>query len=207
MEKQLECMNNLYNKFYEQSLVSQLSPITNKINKIDELRVKLMTSMSFKTLNKVEVRKSNIHGNGVFAKQDIKKNEIVTFYPVDILQLYLSDDEQIGFFSDRYLKKFGKDINRSNLYKYSCNNKNIILGEPSFIDNNNYIGHIINDVATHDKTKSSIKKYKKLSNKANCGFYNLLEYNELCIPVIVEKDIKKDEELLISYGVPYWNNI
>ena len=36
-------------------------------------------------LNQVRFSQSNIHGNEVFATKNIKKNEIITFYPADFV--------------------------------------------------------------------------------------------------------------------------
>jgi SET domain-containing protein len=44
-------------------------------------------------LNKVELKKSKIHGYGVFATKNISKDELITFYPGDIV-LYIPNKDR-----------------------------------------------------------------------------------------------------------------
>ena len=85
---QMNTIDMIYKKNYLNEIKYDKSPISNKINKIDTLRQTLMNNMTFNKLDIVEVRNSKIHGKGVFAKRDIKENEILTFYPIDILKLF-----------------------------------------------------------------------------------------------------------------------
>lgn len=203
--KQMKMFDLIYENNYKNQIKYDYSPITNKINSIDILKRTLMNNMTFNKLDVVEVRKSNVHGNGVFAKQNIKKNDILTFYPVDILKLRVEDNLYIASFSKRYLKIYGQEYeNKFEHYQYCTPDNNIIVGCPDFIDNNNYIGHIINDISKHNKTKNSIKEYENNSEKCNAILYNCCKYN-LYVPVLANRDIFKDEEIFVSYGVQYWN--
>ncbi len=207
--KKMNMIDQLYENNYKKNIKTDKSSLSNKTTYIDSLRINLMTKSLFSDLDIAEVRKSEIHGNGVFAKRDIKINEIITFYPAHILQLYIGNDESILAFSNKIKEKYGNDsINHiNNHYRYSCNNRNELIGDPTINDNSNYLGHIINDSIMHNKTKKSRKLYNKLSNtQANCDFNNLEPYY-LYIPIISKKFIKKDEELYVSYGVQYWDNI
>ena len=208
----MNMINKIYEDNYQKYTVKDKSTLSNILVDIDELRIKLMMKTSFNDLDMVEVRKSNIHGNGVFAKVDININEIITFYPVNILQLYVGNDESILRFSKKYKEIHGIDfINEfykiNKCYKYNCDNRNSIIGDPDIIDNNNYLGHMINDSMSHNKTKKSKKIYKKLSqSQSNCEFHNLGPF-QLFVPVISNKNIKKDDEIFASYGIQYWDNI
>jgi hypothetical protein len=203
---QMNTIDMIYKKNYLNEIKYDKSPISNKINKIDTLRQTLMNNMTFNKLDIVEVRNSKIHGKGVFAKRDIKENEILTFYPIDILKLQVDDSTYIASFSNRFLSKHEvKNHDKYEIYQYGMPNGNIIIGCPDFINNNNYIGHMINDISIHNKTKKSIKQYKKNSKKCNCMYYNCSDF-DLYVPIVSTKDIRKDEELFTSYGVQYWNN-
>ena len=204
----MDVIDQLYGNNYKKYMIKDKSTLTNKSTVIDSLRIKIMMKPSFNDLDIVEIKKSKIHNNGVFAKRDIQIDEIITLYPVDILQLYVGNDESILNFSKRYKEKNGMVVNDINqYYKYHCDNRNIIIGDPAFIDNTNYLGHMINDGMKHDKSNKSRKLYKKLSEKkANCEFNNIPPY-QLYVPVVAAKNIKKDEELFVSYGIQYWDNI
>lgn len=199
--KQMNCINEIYKNNKNQYLKND------KTNKIDILRMKLMNKMTFCHLDSAEVRKSKVHGKGVFATKDIKKDEIITFYPVDILQLPVNNEGSVCSFSDRYKSKYGKIINPNvEYYKYYCSDNVVIIGDPTFTNNNNYLGHMINDISTHDKTNKSIKAYNKIADSANCDFVEPDDDN-LFLPVLANRDIRKDEELFVSYGPQYWQNI
>jgi len=166
MNKTIEKMymiNQLYENNYNNHIIKDKSTLSKKEMNIDKLRIDLMMKKSFTDLDNAEVRKSEIHGNGVFAKKDIKIDEIITFYPADILQLYIGDDESILRFSKKYLEFYNEENFKSNFdkisncYRYNCNNRNSIIGDPAFIDNPNYLGHMINDSISHNKTRKSKK--------------------------------------------------
>lgn len=205
----MKMIDQAYKNNYKNHIIKDKSTLSKKEMNIDKLRIDLMTKSLFSDLDIVEVRKSEIHGNGVFAKRDIKINEIITFYPAHILQLYIGNNESILAFSNKIKEKHtDSPVNHINdHYKYSCNNRNILIGDPTIIDDSNYLGHLINDSIMHDKTKKSRKLYNNLSNiQANCDFNNFEPYY-LYIPIISTKFIKKDEELFVSYGAQYWDNI
>jgi hypothetical protein len=209
--EQMNIINKLYETNYKKYIVKDISTLTNKITNIDKLRINLMMKKTFKYLDNVEIRKSKIHGNGVFAKKDIEESDLITFYPVDILQLYIGNDESTLRFSNKYIDSNRSDsyniFNNLKSYKFNCNNRNAIIGDPRFIDNANYLGHMINDSMNHNKSKKSRNLYKNSSQKkSNCNFHNMTPY-ELFVPIIANKNIKKDEELFVSYGVQYWDNI
>jgi hypothetical protein len=121
-------------------------------------------------------------------------------------KLKVDDKCCIATFSKRYLNKYGAVYDERYMnYQYCMPDENIIIGCPDFIDNNNYIGHIINDIYKHKNTEESIKKYKRLAKQCNAILYNCCKYN-LFVPVLADRDIAKDEEIFVSYGLQYWQN-
>ena len=65
------------------------------------------------------------------------------------------------------------------------------------------MGHFINDGAKSDSIESN-KVYLTISSlKSNCRFYHL---KDLLIAIIATKNIKKDEEFYITYGIEYWES-
>lgn len=147
----------------------------------------------------VEVRPSSIHGNGVFATRNINVGEFITFYPGDVL-LYEPEDKNskvARYWSERYIFKHNCNIDKiyeevSNDYWCKVDNCYSLWGDPSFIDKPCYIGHIINDAP-------DLKP-----EKCNSQFHILK--NGMGVAICSIKPIKKDEEILLSYGPTYWKN-
>jgi hypothetical protein len=77
-----------------------------------------------------------------------------------------------------------------------------ISATPELYDNPTYIGHMINDGTKIIPTSSEqINEYNESSQlRANCCFKY---YNNLLF-VIATKNIKKNEELFVTYGYDYW---
>lgn len=161
--------------------------------------------------NNIEIRKSKIHGNGVFATSDIEKNTIITFYPAHCIKC---DDEKdyMGrkkhIFSDNKLFKIDEN------YMINVNDKYSIIGDPNNINNSLLLGHMINDSQslkidteinneTCENVKNKIKDYLIKSNNNCITIHN--KESGVCY-VKTTKNIKKDDELLMSYQFPYWLN-
>jgi SET domain-containing protein len=214
-----QCMYNAYQRNCEKYLIDELCSLNNKKYIIDKLKLNYLSSILFLSfeLNKVELKKSNIHGYGVFAKQKILKNELITFYPGDMVEYHPNADRHIpnhitmNYRSERYENQFDNNIHsdiskkhRNNEYAYDINEYYTIIGCSYFKDNSNYLGHFINDGAKTNSTEKSNEIYIKISNiKKNCNFYSL---KDLHIAIIAIKDIEIGDELFIRYGIGYWNS-
>lgn len=83
----------------------------------------------------VELRPSPIHGLGLFAKEDIKKDTYITFYPVHVL-----------YYNNNYINLTDKDISYEEIADY-CVGQNPysfkFYASPKLLEENNY-GHMIN---------------------------------------------------------------
>ncbi len=139
-------------------------------------------------LLKLEVRQSNIPnaGNGVFTKCDIIKDEIICEYRGLIVQV------RKGHKTKAERAEENKDINLDGEY--------VIRG--------NSVAAMINDCI-------DFKKYNPFETISLLSQNGLLTYNNLehnCKYekmgdkqyVIAIRDIKRDEELYVSYGINYW---
>tara|TARA_R110000868_G_C10864459_1_gene761776 strand:+ start:166 stop:798 length:633 start_codon:yes stop_codon:yes gene_type:complete len=186
--------------------------LLNKLNIVEDLQIKCLNKFqNYIPELKIEIKKSNIHGYGVFATKNIKKNEIITFYPADII----IKKDKIGskiYTSERYSEK--KEENKTltnwkndgsplnNPYLLNINKEYSIIGDSDFKDNLNYVGHLINDGAKHNRTEKSKQIYMKIAFlKMNCCY----EKSNTCVYIEAIKDIKKNEELFMAYGIDYWN--
>lgn len=157
---------------------------------IDSILITTCTSLHevpFSQLDKVFVAKSNIEGLGVFAKENISMGEILTMYPSDIVRIPLSDNLYYEFTSDR-------DVSFKEKYAYQTNYC-IIAGDNTCLTDMNLVGHIVNDNC------ADIINYDSSNN--NCIYYSY----HMFVLIVASKNIKKDEELLVSYGVDYWKII
>ncbi len=150
-------------------------------------------------LNLAQVKKSNTHGNGVFATQNIKCGDVITLYPFHVI---INTDHNHFTFAEGITQvpyeKFAKYIYRSST--------GVDIGGLSHIyDNNTFIGHIINDGCN---LKNSSKYYKNNEAKINCAFFEILDPNGQCVlvSIVATKDIQMGEELFIQYGHNYWKN-
>ena len=149
---------------------------------------------------KVEVRDAGVKGRGVFAKQDIKIGDPLAFYD--------GEDKKIDKKSSKILEKYYMislpDIaGRKGWARYGYIEPQSKIGIGQLVNDSQMIDFEINKPVENFREefkiiKRKIKKYEKSQRKRvniilhmNQWFYAL-------------KDIKKDDELLWSYGASYW---
>ena len=169
--------------------------------------------------NKIEIRPSPIHGNGVFATDDITKGTIITFYPAHAVfingELGSDDNEFLKIIKkNKYDQSYGVC---GNSYGYDFLN---IIGNPKKYENKLLLGHMINDCVGNifkdipfNEIKDNEIKFKNCTvsyflhgiKKMNCR----LEYHPKypIIYILTSRDIKQNEELLTLYGPSYWFDI
>ena len=139
----------------------------------------------------VYIKESSIKdelNKGMFAKKDIKKGTPITIYFGDVLD----EDELV----EKYKKN--KDI-----MKYIRKGHDFIVdGSIGYKTNNlNLNGVYVNDIFKMKSKKiKDIKHYYKSKNICNVEVMGTGDF-----PVYVAKrDIKKDQELFIHYGIGFW---
>ena len=154
--------------------------------------------------NLLEIKNSSIHGKGVFAKNNIHPNQVISLYPchgiingeVKYCEEKNSGDYDLLFNTNKYKIKLagGSDI--------------FIYGNP-YIQDEGLVGHLINDSYKDvsdlkNLNKHNIKnclKYMLNSIKSdNCALVQCKEY----VYVKTTKYINKGEELFTHYGYPFW---
>lgn len=146
----------------------------------------------------VEVRKSDKHGNGIFAIKDIPKNTKVCYYDGDDL----TDNEA----RDKSLSHAMRHVKDKSLVRIGYENPKNEFGIGQLA--NDYIYPQINinndEIFQHD-----IKKMIMLFDAYNVisSLNTTLEFKDMengDFWMSTTRKIKKDEELTFSYGKYYW---
>ena len=100
---------------------------------------------------------------------------------------------------------FQKSINNDGLsedYGYVLNEDYLIYGNFNKSESN-YLGHLIKE-GYQPSEMDSKEIYEKISlQKENCQFLNINNYH---VGVFATKNIKKGQEIFVSYGFSYWLN-
>ncbi len=164
-------------------------------------------------MNKVEVRSSTTHGNGVFATQHIKKGDRISQYPKDLHIFRSGDQHRVYGRSPEYVQSITDRMNIAAIMDYA---KELEDGSFLFGDPQNYkpesCAHIINDAVYVDKInrqpsdkelgKETVNFFVR-SGRINC----LLEADDHSCWAVATKDIQPGEEVLTTYGYAYWTDI
>jgi SET domain-containing protein len=143
----------------------------------------------------ISIQKSSIHGLGVFATENIKKGQIITFYPVNS---YGTTHTKI--YSDTGVLDENYKITLGNL---------MIYGNPNQTDNKLFLGHMVNDSASFEINKNASNKQIKnaicryiLESKNNALMKS--DKHKSAIYHLATKDILKGEEILSTYTPTFW---
>jgi SET domain-containing protein len=191
----IESLNNFFVKLLSESN----DYYENELKKEELLKLKLGLN-----IDKVYVKESKIHGNGLFATNTIKAGSIITFYPAHCIRRNINNNGIIGecFSGEKFI------VNED--YKIDMCDNRYIVGNPNNTSNMAAVAHIINDSASFDidnndtiSIKNKVATYI-LSSKNNAK----IEYNDdktaCCIVAVC--DIAENDEIFMSYGPSYWLN-
>ena len=146
------------------------------INEVIEKYKDIIPKTSVKISSLIKSSKRN---KGLFADQDIKEGELITFYPIHFLKL--TNSNKIYLSGDFLINNCKMDLDYIQKYSLAGYNTDYIIGgHPNLlIDYQN--GHMINHHEIND----------------NC-FFQLI--NSSIWGIFAGKNIKKGSELLINYG-------
>ncbi len=151
--------------------------------------------------NIIRIDFSSIHNHGVFANKDILKDDIITYYPAHyICKLNKYSIYNINLPPLSNFKDYMFDLDRKEDIA--------IIGHPYITGNMNWVGHKINDGYKHNY-KINNKKNRNKYNKQNKEYNNAMFVHDPTniVTIIATKNIKKNEEILVSYGFNYWLRI
>lgn len=160
--------------------------------------IALRSRASVSQTQSVEVRTSLIHGKGVFALRDLKRNELVTTYPVHGLRVKMDqlsvghEDRAAGKAMFCYFYDDGTEGNHAE-QRWDGYKVNLVTGVDFYGDPLRHTceacGHMIND-----SRGSGL-----VPNCMICPLFDGVA-NVICIT----NPIKSGHELLLDYGDAYW---
>lgn len=144
--------------------------------------------------DELEVKPSKLKGagEGLYTNVTIPANNILAFYPLDLIQ---DLDNPAVFYEDG--KEVRLEYNENNIEKVANGDYTIrmnnyrIISNKGFKPNQLYCGNLLND-----RGYAPNKPYKPELN--NCRFEAL--------NIVSNRLIKAGEELCVSYGKNYWYN-
>jgi len=179
---------------------------------------------------KVEVKIRSDGERGLFAVRDIKKGEFICIMPIDYFQIddkWYVTKEQTNRIDFRYgilcevqkdkilnLGSGGKWYSWGNINNISgllsdCETTEIIGVSNSEVVVGDFVGHMINDYV--DMSFLTEKRYEKLSKdfsnvnvSSKLRLFGENDQRRFGLKIKASKDIKKGNELYLSYGVKYW---
>jgi SET domain-containing protein len=162
-------------------------------------------------IDKCYIKESKIQGLGVFVKDDIKTGELITLYPPHFTIYHPKKDrKKMAVINSRLIEvnKLKFDLGIKKYYTIDLNERYSICGHPKLIDDPIFLGHMINDGCRgHSYNEDNLIKkdcelYNKLAPLKNNSKFEY--FGETCIGIVATKDIKKDEEILVTYNYNYW---
>lgn len=183
-------------------------------NRAASIKACFCTSMVDFGLRNVETRCSAVHGRGVFARDNIGEGMLVTFYPADVCVcrsigtslVMVPSARSRGAFDRMSARKRRQKFVHDSTYTVDIDTRTSFAGDPACDQDSNYLGHLINDAsALLGKTQQDRQNYMRVSSLgANCRFR--VAADGVLVAVEAIRDIHTDEELLVCYGLLYWQS-
>jgi hypothetical protein len=159
----------------------------------------------------VEVKKSPLHGKGVFATAKIKKHDILTFYPSHTLYITDAVVESTEYY-DTDSKRPLRDLEYG-YTQFSDKSYTIMsLGDPIQTMEPALLAHMVNDFLPSDskinflpesgeKLIKEWARYEELREELSNAHMVRHKYHTY---IAATKDIEAGEEVLVGYGYPFW---
>jgi len=174
----------------------------------------LQTRLQNLPLNRVVVGPSHVHGKGIFATRRIAPGEIITLYPGDArlrLGLYCADDHADDSFAQYdcviashvpdSMRDLKATMSKCQTYSYNVDGFSAVVGFPELAHDPAYLGHMCNDGASLNAGEERKTYVSNNLTSNNAYFKNLLDAH---VVVVAKKPIEPGEEVLLEYGLSYW---
>ena len=172
-----------------ESLLCSRMPITSDCTRIDESKVKNA-------------------GRGLFASKDVKKGDILTCYPGDVLVVASEKNPEMATFVwgthvSENLRLDDNDLMTDmSGYILQVSEEHAIVGLPFLDEERAYAGHFANDGACPPRRESDIATYVLESNDLSNAMHQSLTGCHMV--TVATRDIQEGEEILVTYGPEYW---
>lgn len=156
---------------------------------------------------RARVGDSEIHGKGIFANCDIRKGQLITYYPAHFVLIkpngynYVDGKIQVVTISSSFSN--GRQPNLK--YSFVIDENLSICGDPENIDNSDFLAHMTNDAMVVSSASFGEKQneiYEKISTIRNNAILKVDDSS--CIYLLATKDIKEGDEITTPYGYNYW---
>ena len=157
-------------------------------------------------------------GRGLFASEDIVTGSLITLYPGDAIRI----DAVLTGFNFVTCAAASPDgsslslpdatlLDRARSYEIEIESRIVsdggeapvtsLLGDPDLVDDRAYLGHMLNDGAT-----CSSEACRAAYTAESLATRNT---EPMCLQgchlgIVATRDIERGDELLLSYGAPYW---
>ena len=159
------------------------------------------------------VRRSEVHGLGVFATRSLPPGAVLTGYPCHLMAV----GRAVQQVCDGEVDATPENLQHlADVYSYRLGGT-LLTGLPERYAEQRLLGHMLNDgclvdvfhgtpldalrdLATHARLLKQY--YTNVLRHCNCKFQQ--DALGLAVYVISTRVIAPDEELLLSYGLPYW---
>lgn len=162
-------------------------------------------------LKKAYVKKSRIHGNGVFVSSNMKRGDIITFYFPYFIEYIYEDEENkkeaftvVPIISRREFNSNTDELDNLRRGTIRMSNTMMMVGDDQYYGDNRFLGHIVNDPCDFtSEIVTTVEYERQITEKANAA---LIRYDKdsRFIYLVATKDINKDSEVLVPYGCRYW---
>jgi hypothetical protein len=147
--------------------------------------MKVHNTNVYKGESKIVCLNSNlVVGDGLFASKNILKGDVVCSCGG-----YLLDSAVTKYMDPTYVVSW--ELGKG----FKLNGDNI----------DGDMGHYANSV--HPENRNLSKNAKFLVNDAKKKFYKKLTHQRARFNVVATKDIKKDDEIIVDYGMGYWKTM
>lgn len=159
-------------------------------------------------IGRAETRASKTHGTGLFATTEIEQGAVITLYPADVVFERMGDDTAASA-SAQLVQLCGTKnelknaIEKTQIFKVDINKTLGIAAHPG-LTSAPYLGHMINDAAMLSSSDEHSRQayIDESTSKQNCCLHVCGENTH--VVVRATRKIRCDEELFMSYGVPFW---
>lgn len=165
----------------------------------------------------LEVRQSAVHGRGVFATRRLPAGVLLTGYPCHLL---VAGREILQCAASANLAGLGQPelAQICDKYGFALSDELRLVGLPTECDDRRLLGHMLNDGCLADVFGGTpverlrdkrvllpllMRFYGNTLAHVNCIFR--CDRSRVVCCVVSRREIQADEELLVSYGMPYWH--